>query len=556
MVLRTTTFFRAGLRLLPIFSRAFHFAFRFVLSPFSMIRISEFTSQAAASESLHRTRNYDIRMRMGLSDESIARLFSALFLCVSLLVAFLTKSTYDNGDSILHFLYSEYVPQHPENLLDAWAKPVFTLLSALPSQAGFMGMKFYQCVVAAVSARLAYVVARQLRLPWPALAILFCYAAPDYFRIQFSGLTEPTFGLVLVAGVALAVTGRPGWSAVVISLLPFVRSEGSLMLGIWLVYLVWNRSWRALPWLFFGYVTYSLVGGLVLGDFAWIFTHSPYSLHSQYGHGEWGRFAESVPSWLGWPLTMLTVLGGVFVLRRLVIWHQWSLPLFRAELILIFGTIVAFIFMQSAFWALGLFGSFGMTRVLTVLTPLCAVASLSGLAWLSQTGRSPATRRLILAAGMVVVAGMVFSNDHVILTKSGAAVGTRGNLHWRRDFQKCTDLILADRGAAWLKRYDPGYGWHPITCSQFYYAIPLKLDIFDPVARPWLTKDWVLYLDGIPLHTYLIWDSWFSVTEAKLTFDMLQKDQRFRQLWKGNIPQDLANPAGSQFEAAIFERVR
>ena len=38
----------------------------------------------------------------------------------------------------------------------------------------------------------------------PELAILFAYAAPDYFIIQFSGLTEPLFGLVLVGVVALA----------------------------------------------------------------------------------------------------------------------------------------------------------------------------------------------------------------------------------------------------------------------------------------------------------------------------------------------------------------
>ena len=47
-------------------------------------------------------------------------------------------------------------------------------------------------------------------MPYTALAILCRYAAPGYFRTQFSGLTESLFGLVLVGGVALAVAGRRG----------------------------------------------------------------------------------------------------------------------------------------------------------------------------------------------------------------------------------------------------------------------------------------------------------------------------------------------------------
>ena len=108
----------------------------------------------------------------------------------------------------------------------------------------------FQCVVAAVSAQLVHLrsgTARcelPLHLSWPCL---FTYAAPDYFLMQFSGLTEPLFGLVLVGSVALMMTGRPGWSAALISWLPFVRSEGFILIGIWVVYLAWQRHWRYLP---------------------------------------------------------------------------------------------------------------------------------------------------------------------------------------------------------------------------------------------------------------------------------------------------------------------
>lgn len=141
-----------------------------------------------------------------------ARLLLAGLLLVSAITAVFTRGTYDSGDSVYHYVFAHYAFKHPLNLLDSWAKPVFTLLAAGPAQFGFLGMKLFQCAVVAASAWCAYVVARALRLPAPELAILFAYAAPDYFLIQFSGLTEPLFGLLLVAAVALAMRGRLGQS--------------------------------------------------------------------------------------------------------------------------------------------------------------------------------------------------------------------------------------------------------------------------------------------------------------------------------------------------------
>lgn len=521
-----------------------------------MIKLSDWNGQVVAGAGTPQTTADNTRLLVVLNNERIIWLLSAVLFGVSVLVAFLTKNTYDSGDSILHFLFARYVPQHPENLLDPWAKPVFTLLAALPSQGGFLGMKLFQCVVVAGSARLAYVVARQLQLPWPALAILFCYAAPDYFRIQFSGLTEPTFGLVLVAAVALAVTNRPVWSAAVISFLPFVRSEGAMFLSIWTLYLVWNRSWRALPLLLLGYAVFSFVGGLILGDFTWVFSKNPYGLHSQYGHGLWGRFVENIPTLLGWPLTIFSIIGGLRMLWRATKLKEWLQPLFRAEMFLIYGSIVAFIIIQSVFWALGLFGSFGMTRVLAVLTPLFAVAALSGLTWLSQLGGGMRVRRLIVAAGAVSVVFLLFSEDYAFRADSGTGVGWRSTLNWNRDFQEGTDMVLADKAAAWLKHHDPGYEWHPISFSHLYFALPMNVDIFNLEAKPALTKDYAPYLDGVPVGTYIYWDGWFCPVESHLPLELLQKDARFKQLWRDSIPMDLSNPTGISFHSIIFEKVQ
>ena len=132
-----------------------------------------------------------------LADTRRAYWAGLVLLILSSALVFCTQNTYDTGDSIQHFLCSRYALVHPRLFLDTWAKPLFVLLTVLPAQAGLVGIMVFQCVVVAVSAHLAYRIAVQLRLPVPWLAVPFTYAAPDYFLMQFSGLTEPLFGLLL-----------------------------------------------------------------------------------------------------------------------------------------------------------------------------------------------------------------------------------------------------------------------------------------------------------------------------------------------------------------------
>ena len=88
-----------------------------------------------------------------LSDSAVsnrqARLL-ALLLLISVVVTFITTNTYDSGDSIKHYLFARYAFQYPMNYMDSWAKPLFTLISSVPAQAGFIGMKLFQCWYEAV----------------------------------------------------------------------------------------------------------------------------------------------------------------------------------------------------------------------------------------------------------------------------------------------------------------------------------------------------------------------------------------------------------------------
>jgi hypothetical protein len=472
----------------------------------------------------------------------IARVLLAVGLSVSICFVFITKNTYDTGDSINHYLYARYAPQHPLNLLHSWAKPLFTLLIMLPSQLGYKALMVFQCSLVAASAWLSYQVARGLRIHYAALAILFCYAAPDYFHIQFSGLTEPLFGLLLIGSVTLAVYERPMWSAALASWLPFVRSEGFILLGVWVVYLVWQRQWRALPMVLLGYLLYSAIGAVVLGEPGWVFGHNAYPTVSQYGHGDWNQYLIGLLYLLGWVISVLVVLGIGNLLWRATSRAAWRSRLFRVELLLIYGSAGVFITAHTVFWVFGLFGSAGLTRVLAMLPPLLAIVALRGLNCLVALGRTAQIQQRI-ATGIAALA-VVF-----------LFTGLRMSLRWQRDFGLPGDLALAEQAAAWY-RQQPGRQGQPVALEHAGIARALDIDIFDRRVRPLASLNKHLQLDQLPVGTMVFWDDWFSTVEGGLSAEQLANDQRFQQRWAGRALRHPDDPGDGYCEVRIFEKIR
>jgi hypothetical protein len=475
-----------------------------------------------------------------LADTRRAYWIGGFLLALSVALAFVTQNTYDTGDSIQHYLCSRYALAHPELFLDSWAKPLFVLLTVLPAQAGFVGMMLFQCVAAALSGHLAYRVAVQLRLPLPWLAVPFTYCAPDYFLMQFSGLTEPLFGLVLVAGVALALHGRVGWSAVLLSWLPFVRAEGFVLLGVWAVYLLVSRQWRLLPLLGVGFVLYSMVGGVVLDEFGWVFGRNAYKYQfAGYGHGQWGDFVTQLPGLLGWVLVVLFWLGMGWGLA-MWLWPAWRRHPAKwfAELLLLYGSIVAYIGAHSTFWALGIFQSLGMTRVLTALTPLAAVVALSGLTACSRLAKQPQVRRR-LQLGMAAVV-LVYP-----------LTGLNHALRWQRDFGPQGELVLTQQVADWVRAKYPAGPSALITAMPALHFI-LGTDPFGPAAhRP----DNLFNNETWPTGTVVAWDNRIAVLDYSVTLEQLRQDRHYELQWQRGMPRNLSKPlAHDSTYVAVFLR--
>lgn len=417
------------------------------------------------------------------------------------------SGTYDAGDSVMHFLFAQHVPAHPENLLDHWAKPFFTLVATPFAQFGFPGMKAMQCLLALATAWMAYRYAAlsAWRMPW--LAPLFVLASPAYFLAQFSGLTEPMFACMLMAGALLMLLRRYWAAALLLSLLPFVRTEGFFVIAVYALGFAWQRAWWPILGLGAGLLIYSVAGAFRYdGDLLWVFTQNPYqSKLDNYGVGDWGHYFQKYLYVVGVPLYGLTILGVLAQAVRLpglarvrgkfpAVHPTWALAVMLP--------FAVYFFLHVYFWATGTGHSLGMVRVMVAIAPLGALIAVYGLQALA--GLLPTTSwklgldRLV----MVLVAGYVAIFP---------LIPNPASLHLPKDLNLSADQVLIQAGCEWLK----GAGLQASAARPIYASHPslglyMALDPFDSTAYRQLHT----LTRPVPPQSIMVWDSWFSDIES------------------------------------------
>ena len=415
--------------------------------------------------------------------------------------------TCDAGDSVMHYLFAAHAPSHPENLLDLWAKPFFTLLATPFAQMGFAGIKAMQCLLSLLTAWMAYRYAALAgwRLAW--LAPLFVLAAPGYFLAQFSGLTEPLFGCILMAGALLTRLYRYWAAALLLSLLPFVRMEGFFILAVYGLAFLRQRAWWPTLGLGAGLVVYSLVGAICLnGDLLWVFHHNPYQVEaSNYGTGSWTHYFQQYIFVAGVPLYGLTALG---LLAQALHLPLPALAGLRARLPApanwfwaVLLPFAVYFLLHVFFWATGIGHSLGMLRVMVAVVPLGGLLACYALQTLMG---------LVPAAGRAYRLDLVLAGLVAAYVTAFPLLPNPASLHLPRDLQPSGDQALVRDAADWLAAQDSlagqdrlMYGSHP--CIGLYAG----RDPFDTTAFRRL-----YYLtQPVPSGSIMIWDSWFSVIE-------------------------------------------
>jgi hypothetical protein len=422
-------------------------------------------------------------------------------------LAVFMEGTADEGDSITHFLLTRSSWTHPHLFLDHWGKPVFTLLVSPFANLSFTAVKIFNIIVFSLAVFITVKIALKQQLGYSFIIPVLAVTTPHFIRYTLSGLTEPMFNLALVTGIYLLVVNRIFLSILLFSFLPFIRSEGLVILVVIAAYLVINRKYAYLPLLLTGHIFYSMIGHWVADKpFDWVFTEMTYAeLKSNYGQGTWLHFFKRSPAVFGIPGVILIIAGTLkclFSLRELKnhVDNRQNLNF----VILVYGTAFSLFFFHVIAWAMGWFHSFGLTRVLNgVMSPFLLISTIGFNAFVNFVKST--YKRWV--AGLLTITIIIFP---LINYKYGFK---------KRQFELKAMQRVMKNAADVIREFYPDYRDRIICYEAPYLAKELNLDFYDPNMRS------IMYVDTwkwLPAGTLLVWDEWYAVTQGRVSIDSIQ----------------------------------
>ncbi|MBK8847418.1 MAG: hypothetical protein IPO27_13075 [Bacteroidetes bacterium] len=407
------------------------------------------------------------------------------------------------GDSVMHYMYAKYSFHHPELFFNHWAKPVYVLLASPFAQFGTNGIKWFNVLVMLLTAYFTFKTCAKLKFNNPLIGAVILIFSPLVFVLTFSGLTEPLFALVLIGSIYLLVSDKTVASSLLISFLPFVRTEGLFYLFIFAFYFLIAKKWKMLPLLLVGHVLYSIAGYFVYGNLLWVVNKIPYArFSSNYGSGKLMHFVDQMIYVVGVPIYILFWIG---VLATII--HAVRRQINIKFAVFIFMGFFTFFIAHTVFWYYGIFNSMGLKRVLICVAPLSSIIALAGYNFLLGFFQKKKTLLLIITI-LLLSYIVVFP-----FTPNRAAI------NWQKDMSLSADQQLAKQAALLVKtKANSG--------ARFFYTHPylsesLMLDHFDTTKHLELNT---FYKKHIQSGDIIIWENWFSIVECGLTKEMLDKD--------------------------------
>jgi len=484
-------------------------------------------------------------MKKYIQENFLAVSLAVIVFLIYLVHAFMLDGSYGGGDGIRHYLVARWSWKHPDLLLYHWGKPFFTLITSVFSQFGLIGIKIFNAIAGALTAYLCYRIALKLNYSQKLAAIVFASFAPVYMLCINSGLTEPLFAFFLVLSIYLFLSEKYITGTILLSFLPFVRSEGNMMFPLFFLVLIFRGKWFLTPLLAFGTVAYSIIGYFHYKDIFWIKTKNPYtgSNYDIYGQGELLHFVKEYDLIFGLPLTIFILAGLVWMIFRFLkkptdIISKENL-LFE-EILLVYGTGLVYFVAHSVFWWKGLFGSLGLERSIAGVIPSAALIGMRGLQlFLSPVNRNKILQNILVFGIIIWIAVYPFYKKYAPLKLN-------------------EEEQLVKKAAEWYNKSE--YRNEKIYYLYPYFMHKLDLDAFDGnrVGELWglypAIKEWGI--DVVPLNTVILWDAHFGANEAYIPLDTILSDPNFKLIETFKPEQPFTTLGGYNFEIYAFLRVK
>jgi hypothetical protein len=450
----------------------------------------------------------------------------------------MSDGVYGGADNYIHYRLSRYAGEHPEFFLDHWGKPLFTLLSFPFSQFGFEGTRFFNLSIGILTGFLSYRIAKGFNYANAPLALLFTVFTPMFFIMLFSSMTETLFAFVIILSVYLFLKKNYLGSAIVMSFLPFARTEGIVVLPCLFLALLYVRKYKYIPFLLTGALLYSIVGGWYYDDFLWLITKMPYGNASAlYGHGNFTDFIYAYKEITGAILGVLLLLGSAYLLIQLLRKNKEGEKKPVLELLLLLAPLTLYLFFHSFLWWKGMGGSLGLTRVMAGVMPLTALLALKG--WNAIIENRLFSKKAIKWGLSAVLCFLIIKTTTDFYEVPIHLNPPQQLVKEASDWLKSTEYYNNK-----IHYYDP-----------FFYEM-LDLNPYDTARIQELIPDRDKPEVGLAVGEIILWDAHLSPNEGQLPLKRLTENEHFQTVKVFRPEEPFTVLGGYNYEIYIFQKIK
>lgn len=438
---------------------------------------------------------------------------------IYVLLALLANGVNGGADTFTHYQMSRYSWIHHDLLLNQWGKPVFTVLFSPIAQLGLQAIIWTNLALIFFEAFLVLKIANQLDLKRSWLAPLLFLTCPVVFDNAVSSLTEIICALFLILFIHWSLRGKFFLGAIVLSFMPFARSEGFVILGVTAMFFFFTRRWKFIPLLAVGSIILNLFGYWYTGIPLWIFDSNPYvnTEITSYGSGSFFHFfIWAIPVFgIGFLfLLKSTWLNAHTIANRLTIdWKSVNVAEDSKNFILkhqvmfwiVLGSFWGYFMAHTVLWWQGMWASLGLLRVMFVVAaPMVLLALIELNKFLDSRPRIGSWKTINVI--LVLLCGTAFGTNTLILGAVGAPV------------EYGIEEAVLNEMKGWMKAEGittPGC----VFAGHSYVSLALDRDPFDYTKMNQLRS--FKYAQKGDL---IVWDGHYGPNEENTPIEMLERD--------------------------------
>jgi hypothetical protein len=454
-------------------------------------------------------------------------LFFTCFILIQVFFLLFSQSIsgYGGLENIFQYRNAKFSYEHPKLLLGS--NPFYTLLLAPFSQFGYLIAKAFNLLLAVFTLLLSARIVNKLFPGGELFTLILIAFSPVFFQLSASCLPDILFGFFLVAAIYLFISKRFFYSALVISFIPFVLTQGFLILLVFALVFILIRTYRFIPFLLTGTVLYSIAGFIELGDFLWLGQNYQESFE---GSRSFLQPAQNIQSAMGIPLTILAVAGliylGIETLKKFSLRNPNAL-----HFILIAGSALSF-FIYTFFFRENSIVPFFESSIGAVI-PLLAISGMKMFEVLIKNFKNKNVTIFLFSVFALFQVIQLFLHNSMLIKAT-------------------QEEKLMEKGAAYLRFNEPE--------SKLIYFNPLlahflELDPYYESLANRSVSDKQQPSNSMDWSDVLVWDSGYGRNDGGLELKNLEKDPFLKKVMSFKSPELDTDSVINGYRVHLYKKV-